>query len=112
MANPNKFESLEIRDASIVGTGPGWLIILHTKNIGTIDSEIRYLDVNGTIVYKESGLTNADGLVIPIRSEADVWVKVSNPPYVRGTAAAVTIVTTKGNHYTEVVILPEFGYKI
>ena len=109
LMNPNKFESLEIKSATVAATGQGWLITMNVRNRGTMESVINYVDVNGTTVKREDGLTNCDGLVISVQSEAEVWVKISNPPYERGTAAIVGIITTKGNHYTEVAILPMFG---
>ena len=108
-ANPNKFESLEIRDASVEAVKEAWLIRLYIRNTGTIESEISHVEVNGTIINGDPELSNADDLIIPLQREAEVWVKIGNPPYKRGTTAIITIITTKGNHYMEVVILPEFG---
>jgi len=109
LRSPYEFESLEIKSATVEATGEGWLITMTVTNRGTLESMIRYVDVNSTTVNRQENLTNADGLVIPVQSEAEVWVRISNPPYERGTAAIVSIVTTKSNHYTEVVILPRFG---
>jgi len=109
LINSNEFESLEVKDALVEAVKEGWLITLYIRNAGTMDSEISYVDVNGTIINGDAGLSDADGLVIPIQNEAKAWVKIGNPPYKRGTTAIITIITTKGNHYMEVVILPEFG---
>jgi len=109
--NPQKFESLEIRNAIVNAVDGGWLVTMYVRNIGTIDAEIRYIDVNNTIISKDSVLTNIDGLVIRIQSEAEVWVKISNPPYQRGTSALLTIHTTEGNQYSQLVIIPEFGFE-
>jgi len=111
LVNPQKFESLEIRNAIVNAIDGGWLVTMYVRNIGTIDAEIRYIDVNNTIVSKDSGLTNIDALVIRIQSEAEIWVKISNPPYQRGTSAFLTIHTTEGNQYSQLVIIPEFGFE-
>jgi len=107
--NPQVFESLEIRDATVKAVDGGWLITMYVRNTGNIDAEIKHIDINNTIISKDSGLTNANGLVIPIQSEAEIWVKISNPPYQRGTSAFLTIHTTKENQYSQLVIIPEFG---
>ena len=111
--NKNKFESLEIKEAKVEATEEGWLVNMTIRNFGTMDSVISYVDLNGTKVIGDAELTNAYGLAIPVTREAEVWVKVTDRTYLRGTTAEIAIVTREENRYILLVVLgSEIWYTI
>lgn len=106
LINPQRFESLEIPGVDVTRVEDGWLIVMHVKNVGTENAEIRCIDVNGTVMSKNAGLTNGEGMIILIRDKADIWVLLDKSSFTYGTTAKITIHTSAGNRYTQLVILP------
>lgn len=111
--NTSKFESLEIREATVEATEEGWLVTMQIRNFGTMDSVISRVEVNGTELIDDAEITNAYRLAIPVTREAEVWVKIRDRSYDRGTTAEIAIVTRQENRYILLVVLgSEIWYTI